>query len=109
MPWTAVGRGTCTLLPAYADLGTSTFSRRTSSLFGRWTSTILFTKNVREVENSIREDLNGIRMEGHWRDLIERLDHVLGQLDQREASPFVHRAKARYEKLKDVLLEVGKR
>ena len=66
---------------------------------------------------SIREDFNGIEMWCHRQELIERLDHVLGQLDmglghlqQDKPSLDTHhisRAKAQYSELKRVLVENG--
>ena len=69
-----------------------------------------------EMEVSIREDFGGIEMWGDRQDLIERLDHVLGRLDegldylrQRKPSLDTHhisRAKTQYSELKAVLLEI---
>jgi len=68
-----------------------------------------------EMCTSIREDFGGIEMGHHREDLIERLDHVLGQLDRglghfKERKPsldagHIQRAKDHYGELK-VLLEV---
>ena len=67
-------------------------------------------------EISIREVFGKSEMEHHRRDLIERLDHVLGQLDQRLEVCREHNqltlerdlqdAKTRYTGFKRVLLEV---
>jgi len=69
-----------------------------------------------EMCTSIRKDFGGIRMEGHRADLIERLDHVLGQLNWgflKEHRPNlrernIQRAKEQYGELKKVLLEVDR-
>ena len=65
------------------------------------------------VEGSIREDFGGTGMEQHRKDLLERLDHVLGQLEQRlKDSPNdgpLHEAKKQYTKLNETLLEVDGR
>ena len=67
-----------------------------------------------EMSESIREYLGGIRMQNHRKDLIERLDHVLRQLDRGLVNSRQHnsrigggdigQAKYRYEWLKWVLL-----
>ena len=69
-----------------------------------------------EMKVSIREDFGGIKMQRHRRDLIKRLDHVLGQLDrgldhlqQHKPSLDTHhisRAKKQYRELKGVLVEI---
>jgi len=57
----------------------------------------------------IRDDFGGIWMGGHWGELIGRLDHVLGRLDQGFGSSLQpHRIKKQYEELKEILLEVDK-
>ena len=68
---------------------------------------------------SIREAFSGIRMGQHRAELTQRLDHVLGQLDQgleylHEQNPQLgksdlRRMKRRYKKLKEVLSEVERR
>jgi len=66
---------------------------------------------------SIREDFSGIEMENHRADLVQRLDHVLGQLDRGlpgQRSRWFGRydlwkIKRRYKKLKEVLMEVERR
>ena len=70
-----------------------------------------------EMEASIREDFGGIAMGPHRQELIERLDHVLGQLDagldhlqQDKPSLDVHhtsRARTQYSELRRVLMEMG--
>ena len=68
-------------------------------------------------EKSVKEAFGGVGMECHRRDLIERLDHVLRQLDERlencrERRYGLYReydlkeAKKTYTKYKDALLEV---
>lgn len=72
-----------------------------------------------EMKVSIREDFSGIEMSHHRRDLIQRLDNVLGQLDQ-ELEYFkrynrwmsdneIQSRKEIYRQLKEVLLDVNKR
>lgn len=73
---------------------------------------------LNEIEVSIREDLCGTGMRHHRRHLIERLDHVLRQLDRgfeylRQHNPKIHEhhlrlAKNDYRWLKRVLLEVDR-
>ena len=66
---------------------------------------------------SIRKDLSGIEMENHRTELVQRLDHVLGQLDQRSPDQRgrwlgrydLWRIRRRYRKLKEVLVEVERR
>jgi len=67
---------------------------------------------------SIREEFSGIRMGQHREDLLQQLDHILGQLDLglchlqqykqslNEAS--IQQMKEQYGELKRVLLEVGR-
>jgi len=67
-----------------------------------------------EMQVAIREGFSGIGMGRDREELIERLDHVLGQLDRGllgERRPSlgedeIQRAKEQYEELKKVLLEV---
>ena len=76
----------------------------------------LFISGLDEMQISIREDFAGIELRHHREDLVERLDHVLGQLDrglgyieqhQPDINPYqLHRAKMDYKMLKEVLLEV---
>ena len=64
---------------------------------------------------SIREDFGGVGMSHHRADLIERLDHILGQLDRwldhfRRRDPnleagSLQNMKDDYKKLKEILLE----
>lgn len=50
-------------------------------------------------------------MQDHWKDLMERLDHVLEQLGRLdiEDTPSVREAKTQYTKLRKLLLEVDGR
>ena len=69
-----------------------------------------------EMQISIREDFNGIGLEHQRKALVERLDYVLGQLNQGPGHPKqpeprigeddVQRAKGQYERLKDTALEM---
>ena len=71
---------------------------------------------LREMLASIREDFDGVGMWRHRKELINRLDHILGQLDLglkhlRLRKPSlddydVRRAKEQYGELKKLLLEV---
>ena len=66
--------------------------------------------HIHEMERSIREVFGGVGMEHHRKDLIERLDHILGRLDRRTSeTPFVRNAKTQYTKLKGIMLEVDGR
>jgi hypothetical protein len=77
---------------------------------------VLRAGGFNEMWISIREDFSGIGMERHRQDLIERLDHVLGQLDQgleylKQHKPIIDEdeirlAKKQYGELKEVLLGV---
>ena len=68
---------------------------------------------------SIREDLSGAGMSNHRTELIQRLDHVLGELDRGLAHLMQHnpdlgkydlwKMKRRYKKLRELLLEAEKR
>ena len=70
-----------------------------------------------DMENSIVEVFGGVGMEHHRRDLIEWLDHILGQLDRKlegccekadrqSIERDLQESKERYENFKDVLLEL---
>lgn len=61
--------------------------------------------NFHEMERSVREDFGGAGMEHHRKDLVQQLDHVLGQLEGKGESQNVKDAKAQYTALKDILLE----
>ena len=74
---------------------------------------------VEEMEISIREDFSGIRMWGHREDLVKQLDYVLGQLGRglgylNQHAPWivyegeVEFVQGKYERLKEVLLDVDK-
>ena len=77
-----------------------------------------FADVLEEMESSIREDFGGSGMEGHRKDLLERVEYVLGQLDMRSEHPEknkplisdrdLRKAKKRYTRLREVLLEVDK-
>ena len=82
-------------------------------VWSEWNS--LFDSGFVEMQVSIVEDLGGIGMQRHRQDLIERLDHILGELD-RGLEHFkqhqwwaeendVQRRKARYRTLREALLE----
>ena len=68
---------------------------------------------------SIREDLSGAGMGNHRTELIQRLDHVLGELDRglghlKQHNPDLGKydlwkMKRRYKKLRELLLEAEKR
>lgn len=48
-------------------------------VWSEWSS--LWCSGFHVMYTSIRQDFSGIGMQCHRRDLIKRLDHVLGQLD----------------------------
>ena len=72
-----------------------------------------------EMCTSIREDFSGIGMETHREDLLQRLDHILGQLNlgldhlrkynPSLSKPAIWRMNERYRKLREVLLEVDRK
>ena len=76
-------------------------------------------KSLHEMCISIREDFSGIRMREHREDLLQRLDHILGQLDLglshlQQYKPSLSgdsilQMKEQYGELKRVLLEVGRK
>ena len=86
-------------------------------VWSEWDIVYLDT-GLAETRTSIREDLGGIGMGSHRKVLIERLDHVLGQLDmgsehltQRKPSLAGHHtqtARKQYGELKELLLEVDR-
>ena len=71
-----------------------------------------------EMRASILGDLGGIELGHHRKDLVERLNHVIEQLDRgsgylQQHKPeidedYVQRAKSQYKELKELLLEVDK-
>ena len=71
-------------------------------------------KSLHEMCTSIREDFSGIGMEHHQKDLLQHLDHILGQLDlglkhlqQHKPSldeDDIQQMREQYGKLKEVLL-----
>ena len=77
---------------------------------------ILDSGGYPRVQISIREDFSGIKMSSHRADLLQRLDHVLGQLDRglehfRREKPWLNEAhlqrrKDQYGRLRKILLEV---
>ena len=76
----------------------------------------LYYAGLDEMCTSILEDFGGIWMGQHRTDLIQRLDHVLGQLDRgleylTQHNPDIteenlQRRKDQYQKLRDILLEM---
>lgn len=74
----------------------------------------LYTTGLDEIQLSIREHFGGIGSRSHRKDLIERLDHVLGKLEWENIVRHMpginqyqlHRARMDYRTLKEVLLEV---
>jgi hypothetical protein len=74
--------------------------------------------DLAEMEITIRGEFCGITMQQHRKDLKERLDHVLAQLDRGLEYLKLHNpkikeyevqvAKKHYKKLREVLVEVGK-
>jgi hypothetical protein len=88
-----------------------------SYLFVVWSEwNYVYDSGLVEMETVIREEFYGIVMWRHREDLIERLDHVLGQLDQgldyferynpEIGETHIARAKEHYEWLKKALGEV---
>jgi len=63
---------------------------------------------TRAMEESIRTDFSGSGMEQHRRDLIERLDYVLGRLEQNPQQAHFQEAKDQYTKLKGALSGVDR-
>jgi hypothetical protein len=71
---------------------------------------------INEMETSIKEDFGGVGVWGHRKDLIERLDTVLVQLDLRSTSldqekpeigeNCIERAKEQYQRLRDAFVTV---
>jgi hypothetical protein len=68
----------------------------------------LLPEEVREMQRSIRVDFAGIGMEHHRKDLMERLDDVLGQLNSYTETSFEQEVKTNYTELRNVLLEVDR-
>ena len=70
-----------------------------------------------EMQISIREDFGGIGMEHHRAELLQRLDHVIEQLDHglehlKQHNPefnedYLQRTKHQYQYLRDILLEIN--
>ena len=75
-----------------------------------WTDRWRFdSDHLQEVESLIRDRFGGVGMEHHRKDLVERVDHVLEQLDQRPETPSEKKAKKQYTKFRTLLLELDKR
>lgn len=84
-------------------------------IWSEWDS--LSDSVIGEMETSIKQDFGGVGMWGHREDLMERLDHILAQLDRKSRSldqdklgigeGGIKQAKERYTKLRDVLLRVN--
>ena len=78
-----------------------------------------FDDGVSEMCTSIRSDFSGSGMRHHRKDLIKRLDDVLGEMDRgleylRQRKPWMmddlfHKAKEKYRMLREVVLEVDRR
>jgi len=76
-----------------------------------------YQKSLPEMCTSIREDFKGNRMEKHREDLLQWLDHILGQLElglshlQKQKPNLngesIKQMMKQYEELESVLLEVG--
>jgi hypothetical protein len=88
-----------------------------SYLFAVWSEwDYLYDSGLLEMEIVIREEFDGMVMWRDREDLIERLDHVLGQLDRgldyfkrhnpKIGEDHIARAKRQYGRLKDVLVTV---
>ena len=89
-----------------------------ASIYGRgWSEWVYFyNHHLERTEVSIREDFGGIEMRDHRKDLIERVHHILGELDKGFAylkpwwpgypEYWMWRAKESYKKLEEVLQEV---
>lgn len=73
-----------------------------------WTHLYQPSSAVHVMERSIREDFGGIRMEKHRKDLVKRLDHVLGQLKHAPHNTFFRDAEREYTMLRDALLELDR-
>ena len=79
----------------------------------------LYTDGLDEICTLIQEDFGGMGMRYHRKDLIQRLDHVLGQLDRgleyfQQHKPWfgehhIQGGKNQYRKLRETLLEVNSR
>jgi len=77
----------------------------------------LWDEGFDEICASLREDFGGVGMDHHRADLIQRLDQILGQLDQglgflKRRNPNLRQRrfqnmKDQYGKLKDILLEAN--
>ena len=81
---------------------------------------VLPDSSFAEMQVSIMEDFGGIEMQHHRKDLVNRLDHILGEVDQELEYYSVHnrswttladaqRKREQYRRLKEVLLEVDRK
>lgn len=61
---------------------------------------------IHEMRSLISEKFGGSGMAGHREDLLKRLDCILEEVDQMPESVFQQKAKRRYTKLKDALLDL---
>ena len=76
----------------------------------------LYNDHLERMEVSIREDFGGIEVQDHRKDLIERVHHILGELNKGPAhlklqwpdycGNFMSFTKRSYERLERVLLQV---
>lgn len=84
----------------------------TSYLLLVWSEWDGILSGFEEMCTSIKEDFGVVGMGYHRRELLQRLNHVLGQLDYlRQYRPNLHGThiwwvEAQYEKLREILLEV---
>ena len=101
--------------------GTFYYIRRTGDLdllksyfLIRWTERYtLDSDDMRVIEMSIREDFSGAATAKHREDFMKHLDFVIGRFDRSlglveeedQRAPY-EKAKGRYKKLKDILVEV---
>ena len=77
----------------------------------------LWNEGFDQICASIRGDFGGTRMDRHWVDLIQRLDHVLGELDRglehlQRRNPNLreydfHQMEYQYRRLRETLLEAN--
>jgi hypothetical protein len=78
----------------------------------------LYDSGFSEIQVSIAVDLGGIGMQHHRRDLIRRLDYIIGELNRglehfRQYKPWiggdhVQRRRGQYRRLREILLEVDR-
>jgi hypothetical protein len=87
-------------------------------VWSEWNTLFYWSGGFEGMQGSIREDFGGIGMGRHREDLIKRLDHILGRLDQgleylKQEKPSIDEDEVRlateqYGRLKEVLLEVDR-